>query len=90
VDSCTDVGDEPAQITQSRIECFDNDNPDCELRDILLVAHSLVRRNEDIERRRRMTKKVAILQARPTFLLNGSDHKLRQLAPKLSGHVLVE
>lgn len=85
-----ELWNEPAQVAEPCIECFDYDNTDCEPGHILLILHSLICSDKDVEYRRRVAKKVPVLQARPAFLLNSSDRELRQIAPKLSRHVLIE
>jgi hypothetical protein len=44
-----ELRDEPTQVAKPRIECFDYDNADCELRHVLLIAHSLIGGKEDVE-----------------------------------------
>lgn len=89
-DGLLKLGNEPAQIAKPRIESVDYDDSDGELRDILLVTHPFVRGNQNLERRRRMTKKGSVLKPRPALFLNSSDDETRQITPKLPWHVLVE
>jgi hypothetical protein len=90
LDPVPQLGDEPPEMTKPRIERLDHDDPDRELRDILLVAHSLIRGHQDIETLRRLTKKVPVLQSCPTFFLNGPNLEIGQISPKASRHVLVK
>lgn len=59
---------------------LDYDNPDCQLRQILLIAHSLVNRDEHLEGGR----------GAPEQLSRRSDCELRKIPSEFAGHVLVE
>jgi hypothetical protein len=61
-----------------------------EARHILLIAHPFIGGDENVKCQRCVLEKIAVLQAGPTFLLNGPDDELGQLAPKLPRHVLIQ
>ena len=90
MDGGSELRQEPPKVVESGVERLDRDDTDCELRHILLIAQPLIGGHENVERRCGLTKKVAILQTCPAFLLNCSDRELRQVTPKLPRHVLVE
>jgi len=79
-----------AKVYEARIWYFNHDDTDLELRHILLIAHALINRDEHIEFDHGTSEQLTVLESRPTLFLSCTNGKRRQIAPKLSRHVLVE
>lgn len=77
-------------MRQPRIDRGDHHDADGKVGQVLLMLKALIRCDQHVERFRGAPQQLSILNRRPTFLLNRANRELRQIAPELARHVLIE
>jgi hypothetical protein len=72
-DGVGELRNQRAQVNESGVRYFDDDHTDIKAGHVLLVAHALIDRDENVELQRRTREQLAVLERRPTLFLRCPD-----------------
>lgn len=89
-DRLSQLFDVSTDAFETRVARVDDNDANRQLLEILLIFHPLVDGHKNFELLNGKCEQLTVLERRPTLLLRGSDGEIRQVAPQLAWHVLVE